>query len=98
MWHSNAPQLERDSQEQPAESEDIYAKLQLGSASVEGSKLLGLSWNKAEDTLSVWFPEENAEITKRGISRETSSNLRPSRSRFSHSIGRKASLPRGLRA
>ena len=66
-WHSNAPELERDSQEQPAETEDTYAKLQLGSASVEGSKLLGLGWNKAEDTLSVWFPEENVELTKRGI-------------------------------
>lgn len=43
-WHSNAPELERDSQKQPAESEDSYAKLQLGSASVEGNKLLGLAW------------------------------------------------------
>lgn len=55
-WHSNAPELERGSQGQPAQSENAYAKLQLGSASVEGRKLLGLDWNKAKDTLSVSFP------------------------------------------
>ena len=66
-WHSNAPELERDSQEQPAETEDTYAKLQLGSTAVEGTKLLGLGWDKAEDALSVSFPKENAELTKRGI-------------------------------
>ena len=44
-WHSNAPELELDPQGLPAESEDTYAKLQLGSTSGEGSKLLGLGWD-----------------------------------------------------
>ena len=66
-WHSNAPELERDSQEQPAETEDTYAKHQQGSTALEGTKLLGLGWDKTEDALSVSFPKENAELTKRGI-------------------------------
>ena len=31
------------------------------------SKLLGLRWDKTEDTLSVTFPTSPAEITKHGI-------------------------------
>ena len=58
-WHSNTPELEHNSQEQPAETKDTYAKLQLGSTAVEGTKLLGLGWDKAEDALSVSFPKEN---------------------------------------
>ena len=50
-WHSNAPEVERDSQEQPAETEDTYAKHQLGFTAVEGTKLLGLGWDKAEECL-----------------------------------------------
>ena len=36
-WHSNAPELELVPQEVPAESEDTYAKLQLGITSGRGA-------------------------------------------------------------
>ena len=64
-WSSNAPQLEA-----PISSEireDLsYAKEQLGAKSSE-SKLLGLPWNKADDTLSLLFPKDQTPLTKRGI-------------------------------
>ena len=66
-YHSNAPELDLEPQVQSTDIEDTYAKHQLGSASGEGSKLLGLSWDKVADTLSVTFPMANAEPTKRGI-------------------------------
>lgn len=46
--------------------ETTYAKEQLGSAAGE-CKLLGLSWNKRDDTISVSFPEEIVEPTKREV-------------------------------
>ncbi|CAB4021652.1 Hypothetical predicted protein, partial [Paramuricea clavata] len=46
--------------------EITYAKEQLGSSADE-CKLLGLAWNKREDTLSVTFPEEKSKPTKREV-------------------------------
>ena len=68
-WHSNVSELEFKPQAQPADGDGDtpYAKLQLGSASGEGCKLLGLGWNKAADTLSVAIPVEKSVATKRGI-------------------------------
>jgi hypothetical protein len=65
-WHSNAPELE-DQCANPENSEDTtYAKEQLGSTTGE-CKLLGLAWNKTEDTLSVVFPDEKVKPTKREV-------------------------------
>ena len=65
-WHSNAPKLE-DQCANPENSEDTtYAKEQLGSTTGE-CKLLGLAWNKTEDTLSVVFPDEKVKPTKREV-------------------------------
>ena len=33
----------------------------------EPIKLLGLAWNKSEDSLGVTFPAKQAELTKRGV-------------------------------
>ena len=46
----------------------IYANQQLsGNVSGEGSKLLGLKWDKVADTLAITFPQERAEPTNREI-------------------------------
>ena len=67
-WHSNAPELEENPRDCINDSEDTYAKQQLSAnVSGEGSKLLGLKWDKVADTLAITFPQERAEPTKRGI-------------------------------
>ena len=48
--------------------EPTFAKQQLENMLSQGkSKLLGLPWDKVQDTLSVVFPAEPAELMKRGI-------------------------------
>ena len=70
-WESNAAELE-----QPAElhhnEEQSFAKQQLGTKTTE-TKLLGLPWDPNADTLSVCFPQEKEETTKRGKPMESSS-------------------------
>ena len=65
-WHSNAPELEDQCTKSENNGETTFANEQLGSAGDE-CKLLGLAWNKREDTLSVAFPEEKAKPTKREV-------------------------------
>ena len=63
-WHSNEPALETNC----ANYEPTFAKQQLGSISTPGKgKLLGVPWDKSEDTLSVTFPNSPPEMMKRGI-------------------------------
>jgi hypothetical protein len=64
-WHSNEPALEINSQ-LDNEPEQSYAKEQLGVQKGE-TKLLGLPWDKREDTMGVTLPTESAEPTKRNI-------------------------------
>lgn len=52
-WHSNEPQLEYRPHSTPYE-EQSYAKQQLQTQS-RGSKLLGVKWNKENDTIAVQF-------------------------------------------
>ena len=51
----------------PVSEEETYAKEQLGTSRKEGASLLSLQWNKESDTISVIFPSEGTEPTKRGI-------------------------------
>ncbi|XP_028405809.1 uncharacterized protein LOC114528390 [Dendronephthya gigantea] len=60
-WHSNAAELESDNVE---DGESTFAKETLGTKPSE-TKLLGLGWNKKEDTLSVSLPKQKVEMTKR---------------------------------
>ena len=61
-WHSNVPELE--SEIKPSnESDQSFGKQQLGVGNDE-TKLLGLQWNKAEDTIAVTFPECEKTPTK----------------------------------
>ena len=63
-WHSNQPELETISENY----EPTLAKQQLGITSTPGKgKLLGVPWDKSEDTLGVTFPNSPAELVKRGI-------------------------------
>ena len=63
-WHSNVPDLETTS----SDDEPTFAKQQLENKLNRGkSKLLGLPWDKVQDTLTVVFPAVTAELTKRGV-------------------------------
>ena len=53
-WHSNIPVLETDVTES-SEQESSYAKQQLGAKQGE-TRVLGMPWNKEEDTIAVTFP------------------------------------------
>ena len=73
-WHSNRPELEDNAQPvsqknsvQLASCEDqSYAKQQLLVKPNE-SKLLGVKWNKREDTIAVQFPATSSTPTKREV-------------------------------
>ena len=64
-WKSNAVELTQSAEPQDNE-EQSFAKQQLGTKTCE-TKLLGLPWNPAADTLSVCFPQQEVETTKRGV-------------------------------
>ena len=63
-WHSNVRELEEPSDQAAATDEPTYAKQQLGSRQTE-TKLLGLVWDKTEDSLSVVTSNEKPATTKR---------------------------------
>jgi hypothetical protein len=65
-WHSNKPDLEGGSQ--PSEVSQSYAKEQLGVKPGE-TKLLGLPWYKAKDTIATVFPNSMPVTTKREMLR-----------------------------
>ena len=65
-WHSNAPELEANSGS-PREEELTYAKQQLGGAKPSEGKLLGLPWDREQDTTSVILQGNQNETTKRGV-------------------------------
>ena len=63
-WHSNRKELETACEDY----EPSFAKEQLEKTPAKGEcKLLGVGWDKVEDTLHVSFPAAPAEQTKRGI-------------------------------
>jgi hypothetical protein len=68
-WASNVSALEDNDDESEAIEDQTAAKQQLG-VNPQESKILGLPWNKASDTLSVLFPNEESKTpTKREILR-----------------------------
>ena len=52
---------------EPIPEEETYAKEKLNNPRREGASLLGLPWDKENDTIAMSFPLEKAEPTKRGI-------------------------------
>ena len=68
-WHSSDLTLENHNQSSPANEDEItYAKEQLGSGKCD-TKLLGLPWNKIEDTVSiVTSPRKNIATKREALS------------------------------
>ena len=64
-WHSNAKELEGEFQHK---DETSFAKESLGTKQTE-VKLLGVGWNKDEDTLVVTIPQHEEISTKRTVLR-----------------------------
>ena len=70
-WHSNIPEIEKVSMSEVEEPQEnsTYAKLTVGTQSHE-SKILGVPWNREEDTFSINFAKtlkcvEEGPLTKR---------------------------------
>ena len=70
----NTTELETDSQF--TEDSQTYAKEQLGEKTDE-AKILGLPWDKVEDTLAVTFSGDSHEATKRDVLRSLASIYDP---------------------
>ncbi len=66
-WHSNAPELEPISEVPTEPEETTYAKSKLGGVEQPEGKLLGLPWNRKQDTLSVTLTKEYDTATKIGV-------------------------------
>ena len=68
-WHSNAPELEPKSEPQPEPTDLTYAKGQLGGNEHPNGKLLGVPWDRIQDTISVTLTPDPASepATKRVI-------------------------------
>ena len=70
-WHSNVPEIEKQSKNELKipQANSTYAKLTVGTRPHE-SKILGIPWNKVEDTFSINFAKtlncvEEGPLTKR---------------------------------
>ena len=72
-WHSNEPQLE-DNPPHSSDEERSYAKRQLQVQPNE-SKLLGVKWNKDEDTIAVQFPTTDSDTSHTATKREVLATL-----------------------
>ena len=66
IWHSSLKDLETEGSFNAAEQ--TFAKEQLG-VKYDETRLLGLKWNKANDTMKVEFSGKRVETTKRGVLR-----------------------------
>jgi hypothetical protein len=64
-WNSNEVEVQPKAVETQSD-ESTYAKQQLGARASE-SKILGLPWDKAKDTLKIIYPQEHDKVTKRSI-------------------------------
>ena len=64
-WHSNEPELEKETEFNES-GEQSYAKQQLGVDHGE-TKVLGLLWDKTSNVISVKFPEQPENPTKRSV-------------------------------
>lgn len=73
-WHSNVEELEAETVLR--DEEHTYAKEKLG-VKPNGAKLLGLPWNKKEDTVAVSFKGDSAATTKREVLKSLASVFDP---------------------
>ena len=84
-WHFNAPSLEQPTphketiEERPTfhqNENQSYAKNQLGVKQGE-TKLLGVPWDKREDTIQTSFPDPITKATKREVLRKIANIYNP---------------------
>ena len=68
-------------------------KEQLGTSRKEGASLLGLQWNKDCDIISVNFPSESTEPTKRGILSKVAKIIRSTGASVANHTGWQIPLP-----
>eukprot|EP00795_Rhopilema_esculentum_P001425 gene1425-15846_t len=109
-WHSNDRSLESFQEEidQCKASSQTYAKQQVGTTSDE-TKLLGLAWDKREDTLAISFPEMPEsykkdrkiiyrDICEEGLSwdEEITDQLQKRWQRFIKSLPERIEIPRNV--
>ena len=68
-WHSNVPELEEVSNEEVNSERDekSYAKQKLITTPTSDVRLLGIPWDKKDDTLSIRIPQLDVIDTKRGV-------------------------------
>ena len=66
-WHSNVKESESAASKPVLIQEETYAKGQLNVPRRKGTTLLGLPWDKENDTVGMSFPQEKADPSKRGI-------------------------------
>ena len=64
-WHSNIPELE-DCCFKDEDVEQTYAKQKMN-VKKSDSAVLGVTWDKTEDSIAANFPVREAEVTKRGV-------------------------------
>ena len=65
-WHSSEATLESNQHEREL-TDQTFAKQQLRQPDNGNCSLLGLAWNKNEDTISIPISNEEASTTKRGV-------------------------------
>ena len=85
-WHSNLETLEEETVTTPT-PEQSYAKQQLRVNEGE-TKLLGVPWDKRNDTLQVTFPTSPAQCTKRGVLGRLAQVYDPTWPGITHHFGR----------
>ena len=66
-WHLNATELDAMSATQVSETQETYAKQQLGAPQRGKGALLGVPWDKEKDNIEVKFPGDRVQPTKRNL-------------------------------
>ena len=64
-WHSSTPELEPKNESLSEPGELTYAKSQLGGIEQPDGKLLGVPWDRKQDTISVTLSPDSEPATKR---------------------------------
>jgi len=66
-WHSNAAELDALSANQISETQETYAKQQLGVPQREKGAFRGVPWDKEKDTIEVKLPAKRVQPTKTNL-------------------------------
>lgn len=64
-WHLNVPEVEFPGNSLSGDT--TFAKEQLGAPQEGEGSILGVPWNKRQDTIEAKFPTDHNQVTKRGV-------------------------------